>query len=131
MVAAVFSSLTSCIASETDTTFLASLYECYHKCLLLLGGPSTLPPDYHASIIDASKRQLATLAERRKARNSRGPIDDDERQDMALVEEMEDFVLEDMAKVLGMFEKDHPLLIAVSSVRDLGIRTAAWDAMDG
>ncbi|VDB95883.1 unnamed protein product [Peniophora sp. CBMAI 1063] len=130
MVAAVFSQLTSCIASETDTTFLASLYECYHKCLLLLGGPSTLPPDYHASIIDASKRQLATLAERRKSRSGRGPIGEDERQDMALLEEMEDFVLEDMAKVLSMFEKDHPLLIAVSSVRDLGIRTAAWDAME-
>jgi hypothetical protein len=129
MVTATFSQLTTCISVETDATFLASLYDCYHRALLLLGGPGALPPEFHAGIVEASKRQLNALAERRKARGR--PQGEDDAQDMAMLEEMEDFALEDMGKVLGMFEKDHPLLVAVSSVRELGVRTAAWDEMDG
>ncbi|KAI0032084.1 ARM repeat-containing protein [Vararia minispora EC-137] len=129
MVTAIFSQLTTCISVESDATFLASLYDCYHRALLILGGPVALSPEFHAGIVEASKRQLHTLAERRKARGR--PAGEDERQDMALLEEMEDFALEDMGRVLSMFEKDHPLLVAVSSVRDLGVRTAAWDEMEG
>jgi hypothetical protein len=42
---------------------------------------------------------------------------------MSLVEEMEDFALEDMEKMLATFDPNHPLLIAVSGVRDLGFNT--------
>lgn len=126
MVAAVFSQSTSYIANETDTT----LYECCRRCSLLLGRPRTLPPDRHVSVIDTSKRQLATLAKWRKSRGGRGLIGEDERQDMALLEEREDFALGDVAKVLGMLEKDRLLRIAVSRAHELGIRIAALDAMD-
>jgi importin-5 len=42
---------------------------------------------------------------------------------MALVLEIEDFALEDMAKMLTTFDVNHQLLVAVASVRDLGFNT--------
>ena len=81
-----------------------------------------------ASSLSAAADSAADTCRPRKAKKVK-KSDEDEAQDAALLEEMEDFVLEDMARVLGLFEKDHPLLIAVSSVRELGVRTAAWDAM--
>ncbi len=44
-----------------------------------------------------------------------------------LIEEMEDFALEDMAKALRTLDPSHPLLIAVSSVRDLGLHLSDWE----
>ena len=46
-----------------------------------------------------------------------------DRDEMALVEEIEDFALEDMGKMLTTFDINHPLLVAVASVRDLGFNT--------
>ena len=132
MVVAVFSTLTTTISTEADATFLSSLYDCYSNTLRVVGGPSALGPEYQSALLEATKRQLSALAERRKARSARGNIiNADEREDLALREEIEDFALEDMAKLLSMFDHEHPLLIAVSSVRDLGFRTAQWDEMDG
>ena len=45
-----------------------------------------------------------------------------------LLEEIEDFALEDMAKLLMMLDSNHPLLVAVASVRELG--TGRWE-VDG
>jgi len=46
------------------------------------------------------------------------------RDEMALVEEMEDFALEDKAKMLATFDPNHSsMLAAVSGVRDLGFNT--------
>lgn len=47
-----------------------------------------------------------------------------------LIEEMEDFPLEDMAKMLMPFDANHPLLIAISSVRELGLHLGQWDSED-
>jgi len=44
---------------------------------------------------------------------------EEEREDIALLEEMEDFALEDMGKVLALFDKRHPLLVAIGSVKEL------------
>ena len=44
---------------------------------------------------------------------------------MALLEEIEGFVLEDMGKMLIAFDRNHPLLVAVSSAKDLGFNS--WD----
>ncbi len=41
---------------------------------------------------------------------------------------MEEFALEDMAKMLGLLDTSHPLLMAISSVRDLGLGLGAWDS---
>ena len=53
--------------------------------------------------------------------------DDDDRDEMALMEEMEEFALEDMEKTLRMLDGQHPLLIAIASVRELGCHAYAWD----
>jgi len=82
-------------------------------------------------VIEATKVQLQALADKRKVRagRSRAEIEDD-KEDLALIEEIEDFALEDMAKLLAMFDSHHSLLIAISSVRDLGLGLNAWDSED-
>ena len=47
-----------------------------------------------------------------------------------LIEEMEDFALEDMMKVLRTMDANHPLLVAVSSVRELGLHLSEWENED-
>jgi hypothetical protein len=129
MVSATFLQLINCIGTEKDSSFLASLYKCFADSLRIIGGPAALPSDFHDGIIEATKRQLQTLADKRKGRAQRPASDlDDDQEETALLEEMEDFALEDMAKMLQSFDKDHPLLIAVSSVRELGFNQ--WDSED-
>lgn len=41
--------------------------------------------------------------------------------ELSLVEEMEEFALEDMGKCVQLLEPNSPLLIAVSSVKELAI----------
>ncbi|KAI0061801.1 ARM repeat-containing protein [Artomyces pyxidatus] len=131
MVSASFSQLTSCISTETDSSFLSSLYKCFTDCLRVLGGSTALPPEFQGGIIEATKRQLQALADKRKARSARPAAEiEEEKEDLALIEEMEDFALEDMSKLLVLLDPNHPLLVAVSSVRDLGLRLSAWDSED-
>ncbi|THG94123.1 hypothetical protein EW026_g7284 [Hermanssonia centrifuga] len=95
------------------------------------GGPTALPQDIQVGIIEATKRQLQALADRRKARAVR-PASEvaDDKEDLMLIEEMEEFALEDMAKMLSTFDPNHPLLIAISSVRDLGLHLEQWESGD-
>jgi len=127
MVSATFLQLINGISTERDSTFLASLYKYFSESLRVVGGPEALSPQFHEGIMEATKRQLHTLADKRKARAARAnnpafaaEVDKDE---MALVEEIEDFALEDMGKMLTTFDVNHPLLVAVASVRDLGFNT--------
>jgi hypothetical protein len=122
MVAATFLQLIQCIGTENDASFFASLYKCFTDCLRILGGPVVLSTDFHQGVVEATKRQLQLLAERRKEHTQR-PIADleDEREDLAPLEEMENFALEDMAKPLQFFDPAHPLRCAVSKTRDLTI----------
>lgn len=131
MVTASFSQLVNCIGSEGDASFLASLYKCFSDTLRVIGGPSSLTPEIQDGVIEATKRQLQQFADRRKARASR-PASDlaDDREDLVLIEEMEDYALEDMAKVLMAFDSSHPLLIAVSSVRQLGLHLDQYESGD-
>ena len=126
MVSATFLQLINGIITERDSTFLASLYKYFSESLRVIGGPEALSPQFHEGIIEATKRQLPTLADKRKARVARAnnpafaaEVDRDE---MTLVEEIEDFALEDMGKMLSSFDINHPLLVA-ASVRDLGFNT--------
>jgi uncharacterized protein (DUF1786 family) len=54
-----------------------------------------------------------------------------DRDEMALVEEIEDFALEDMGKMLTRFDVNHPLLVAVVSVRDSGFNNTYDSDEDG
>ncbi|KAI0712864.1 armadillo-type protein [Cerioporus squamosus] len=127
MVTATFSQIINCIGNESDASFLASLFKCFLDSMLVIGGPGALAPELHAGLLEATKRQLQSLADKRKARAAR-PAEDKE--ELMLVEEMEDFALEDMAKVLRTLDPNHPLLIAVSSVRELGLHLAEWESED-
>ena len=132
MVAASFAQLVNCIGNEADSSFLASLFKCFLDAMLVLGGPTALAPEASHGFVEAAQRQLQSLADKRKARAARPQQEiREEREDLMLIEEMEDFALEDMAKVLRTFDMAHPLLIAVSSVRELGLNLSDWDGEDG
>lgn len=131
MVTASFSQLVNCINRETDASFLASLYKCFSDSLRVIEGPSSLPPEVQSGIIDASKRQLQSIADRRRSRASRPATElADDREDLMLMEEMEDYALEDMAKMLTQLNSNHELLVAVSGVRDLGLHLEQWESGD-
>lgn len=147
MVSATYSQLISCIAIESDASFLSSLYKSLSDTLRLLGGPSSLPPHLHTSLFEATQRQLSSLAERRKRRavklngyaggggGDEGDLEG-EREELALVEEMEDFALEDVGRLMEMFEGFggeigqgvQGIMVMVGSVRDLGLGLGAWDS---
>ena len=134
MVSAIFHQIINCISTEHDSSFLASLFKCFTDCLLLIGGPSALSPEYHNGIIEATKRQLQQLAERRKARTARVHSergDEIIREEMGMLEEIEDYALEDMGKMLSLFDPNHPLIVAVSSVKDLGFGGGYGSESDG
>ena len=54
-------------------------------------------------------------------------ITENEKEDIALLEEIEEFALEDMAKLLASLDPNHALLVAISSVKALGILNQ-WDS---
>ncbi|TRM64570.1 armadillo-type protein [Schizophyllum amplum] len=151
MAGAALAQVIGCLGTEADPSFLGSLYRCCADSLMVVGAQGGYNPGDNAStglraavgeemynaVMDATKRQLHAMAERRRGRTARAQamasggsmFDADERDDMALMEEIEEFCLEDMAKLIAMFDKDHPLLIAVSSVKDLGF--GAWTGDEG
>ncbi|KAF4565293.1 hypothetical protein EYR36_001863 [Pleurotus pulmonarius] len=129
MVSATFLQLINCISTEYDASFLASLYKCFTDSVQVLGGVSALSPEFHEGVIEATKRQLQSLAEKRKTRSHQASMNlEDSREEMALMEEIEDFSLEEVGKMLQCFDQTHPLLVAVTSVRELGFNT--WDSED-
>ncbi|KAM6503013.1 Armadillo-type fold [Amanita muscaria] len=129
MVSATLTQLVNCINTEQDASFLASLYKAFADSVRVIGGVSALPQEYQTGIIEATQRQLHNLAERRKVRANHVAADPEtDREDMVLVEEFEDFALDDMTKLLSLIDPNHSLLIAVSSVRDLGMNSCESDA---
>ncbi|KAH9485912.1 Importin subunit beta-3 [Psilocybe cubensis] len=129
-----FHQLITCINTEHDATFLASLYKYFTESLRVIGGPEALSQQFHGAVMEATKRQLHAIADRRKVRAARvngtgGPMSmsmgmgEYDRDEMALVEEIEDFALEDVGKMLMCFDPNHPLLVAVAGMRDLGFNT--------
>jgi len=126
MVTNVVQHVASVISQETDSTFLASIFKCATDCLRTWGD---VKADTRLALENATKQQLQALADKRKSRGTRTAAEiEEDREDLALLEEMEEFALEEMAKMLGLFDTSHPLLIAISSVRDLGLGLGAWDS---
>ncbi|TEB37702.1 ARM repeat-containing protein [Coprinellus micaceus] len=128
MLSAIFHQLISCISTEHDSSFLSSLYKCFCDCLRLIGGPASLSPEYSHGLMEATKRQLHSIADKRKARTQRvqremesGGGDEGLKEEMGMLEEIEDYALEDMGRCLQMFDGNHQLLIAVGSVKELGM----------
>ncbi|KIK93959.1 hypothetical protein PAXRUDRAFT_33792 [Paxillus rubicundulus Ve08.2h10] len=128
MVGASLSKLVYCMQIESDTSFLTSLYKSVTDTLRVVGIPALTPP-LSGGLMDATKHQLQNLAEKRKYRSQRPAAElEDDREELSLLEEMEEFALEDMEKLLRMLDGQHPLLVAISSVRELGINR--WDSED-
>jgi hypothetical protein len=127
IVYATFRQLVTCATVESDASFVASLFKCFADCARLVGGPTAVPDDAKVGLVEASKRQLQILAEKRKRRGGKSQAEiEDEREDLALFEELEDFALDDMEKTLKYLDPAHPLLVAISSVRQLGLGLNGW-----
>lgn len=68
------------------------------------------------------------LAQKRKKRSERPQRELlEEKDDLILVEDLEDFAFEEMAKMLQFFDNAHPLLFAIGSLKELGLRRDLWD----
>ena len=128
MVSASFSQLVNCISRENDASFLASLYKCFSDCLRVIDGVSSLSPEIQSGFVDATKSQLQRIADRRRARAQRDVAE--EKDDLMLIEEMEDYALEDMAKTLQTLNPSHELLVAVGGVKELGLHLDQWESGD-
>lgn len=123
MVSATFTQLVNCIAAERDINFLSSLYKCFTGCMGVIGGPVGLPHQVHEGIMEGTRRQLQSMANKRKERSdeARAPGNEDNKELLMWSEEVEDYALDEIAAMLRGFGETHELLIAVSSIRDLGV----------
>ena len=148
MVITSLSKLIYCVQIETDPSFVALLYKAIGNTLHVVG-LHVLMPELMSGLMDGTKLQLQNMAEKWEYRSgassgsegvggllvpgSRGngganecpqqhlqvAQDEDNWDVIALMEEMEEFALEDMEKMLRMLDGQHPLLIAIVSMRDL------------
>jgi len=123
MVSATFSQLVNCAASERDINFLSSLYKCFTGCMNVIGGAASLPPQIHDGIMEGTRRQLQSMADKRKKRSeeARAPGSEDKKELLMWSEEVEDYVLDEITMMLKGVSETHELLVAVASVRDLGV----------
>jgi hypothetical protein len=133
MVDAVYERLVRAISVESDAGFLASLIKCFTDSLRVLKIES-ISPVYIEGGLKAIGQQLHLLAQRRKERSSRirGKDWEEEREDLLLIEEMEDFALFEVEGLLKFLDPHHPLLFALSSIRDLALPVdRTWDEEAG
>ena len=135
MVTATFNQLVCCIRSESDASFLVSLYKCFTDSLLVIGGHLNLPQEYRHSIIDITKHHLQALADKRKGRSIRltriGEVDGLDKEDVSLYEQLEEYMLQEMERLSSELldgNEKQVMRIAISSVRDLGLND--WDDDD-
>jgi importin-5 len=92
MVSASFHQLINCIGSETDPSFLASLFKCFSDSLKVVGGHSALALEFPTGVTDVMKRQLQTLVGKRKNRSQRPSSElADDKVNLALMKEIEDY----------------------------------------
>ncbi|KIO21702.1 hypothetical protein M407DRAFT_217658, partial [Tulasnella calospora MUT 4182] len=128
----IFRTLLAAISEEGDTGYLASLYKSVVDSILVLPSKG-LPVDLANDIVATVQRKLQSLAQKRKRRAeyllAHGSEDvEEEREGMALEEELEDFVLDEVGRLLRLLDPNHPYLMMVGSVRDLGV-TPSQSAM--
>ncbi|KAF8584878.1 ARM repeat-containing protein [Ramaria rubella] len=123
---AVFNQLVTVIGGEDDPSFLASVYKCFTDSSRVVGKES-LPNSIYDGVIKATQNQLQVLAQKRKRRSEKSERElQEEREDVVLLEEMEEFAFEEMGKMLQFFDESHPLLFAIGSLKDLSIRSEHW-----
>jgi len=125
MLDATYQRLIRAISAENDSGFLASLLKCFTDSSRVLK-LETISPTYISGVVQATQVQMQTLAQKRKARSARvhGKGWEEEKEELMLIEEMEGFALDEMTALLKFLDPNHRLLVAVSSIKDLGISPA-------
>ncbi|KAG8968327.1 hypothetical protein FRC03_007786 [Tulasnella sp. 419] len=121
----VFTELLAAITAETEFGVLSSLYRSVSEALMV-AGIDNLTPQLAEGITKATQNHLQTLAERRRKRadylQSEDAIDIEElKEDMGLMEELEEFALEEMNSLIKILDPNHALLVAIGSVKELGV----------
>ncbi|CUA71113.1 Ran-binding protein 6 [Rhizoctonia solani] len=104
------------IQPEGDAGFLGSLCKCLADSLLVIGRQAIVPPLAN-EISVACKAQLAALASRREMRArriKRGPEWEEDKEDMLLLQELEDVAFEEMGRLLGFIDPNHPCTLVLS-----------------
>lgn len=127
MLNSAFTQLLKVMEREDDPSFLASLYKCFTDSTRVIG-KETLPPAVYDGVIKATQSQLQMLAQKRKRRSEKSARElQEERDDLMLLEEMEDVAFEEMGKMLQFFDASHSLLFAIGSLKELGLRNDLWE----
>ncbi|KAG8978874.1 hypothetical protein FRB93_010526 [Tulasnella sp. JGI-2019a] len=121
----IFRTLLAALDEETESGFLSSLYKSIVDSMLVMPD-HTLPADLTVDILSATNRKLQALAQNRNQRSdhifSQSSEDaEEEKEDMALLEELEDFELDEMSRFLKLLDPNHPLLVAIGSVGELAV----------
>ncbi|QRV93246.1 importin subunit beta-3 [Ceratobasidium sp. AG-Ba] len=107
---AIFLQITRAIQPEGDSGFLASLCKCLADSLLVVGRQAIIAPLAN-EISAACKAQLAALASRREMRARRvkyGPEWEEDKEDMLLLQELEDSAFDEMGRLLKFLDPNHP-----------------------
>ncbi|KIJ25106.1 hypothetical protein M422DRAFT_193858 [Sphaerobolus stellatus SS14] len=131
MLNSTFSQLLKVMEREDDPSFLASLYKCFTDSTRVIG-KETLPPAVYDGVIKATQSQLQMLAQKRRRRSEKSARElQEEREDLMLLEEMEDVAFEEMGRMLGFFDAQHQLLFAIGSLKELGLRGGLWEEGEG
>lgn len=91
------------------------------KQSILIIGDSSIPQKIRDDISESATRQLKTIAERRNARVGRTASEYGEHsiKRSIILDQLEDFALRDIEETLKMLDINHPLLMALSSVKNL------------
>jgi hypothetical protein len=108
---AIFLQVTRAIQPEGDAGFLGSLCKCLADSLLAVGHQAIIPPLVN-EISAACKAQLAALASRREMRArriKRGPEWEEDKEDMLLLQELEDTAFDEMGRLLSFLDPNHPV----------------------
>ena len=116
---AIFLQITRAIQPEGDAGFLASLCKCLADSLLVIGRPAIVPQLVN-EISAACKAQLAALAARREMRARRikhGPEWEEDKEDMLLIQELEDLAFDEMGRLLGFLDPSHPVCSSLTKCK--------------
>jgi len=122
MLNEIFERVISAISCESDPSYLASLYKCFTDSARVVQMQS-LRSDQADIIIKATQNHLQVLAQKRRARSDRirGSDWEEEKEDILLMEDMENFALDAMSSMLELFDTNHPLIIAIGSIKEMGV----------
>jgi importin-5 len=112
IVPATFLQLIHCINTETEPLFLSRLLKCFIKSLKRVGGPTHLSPELINGLVEAMRRQLDNIADKRKQ---------EQISKWSIVETWEASALKDAENLLRYLDPKHPLLTDLLSMASVNL----------